>query len=41
MNKQFGMTKNIVMLDTNTQRKGIGKPTSQGKRLKKFIDTIR
>lgn len=41
MNKQFGMTKNIVMPNTNTQRKGIGKSTSQGKRLEEFIDTIR
>lgn len=41
MNKEFGMTKNIVMPNINTQRKGIGKSTSQGKRLEKFIDTIR
>jgi hypothetical protein len=37
MNKQFGMTKNIIMLNINNQRKNIGKSTSQGKRLKEII----
>jgi hypothetical protein len=41
MNKQFGMIENIIMPNTNTQRKGIGKSTSQRKRLKEIIDIIR
>jgi hypothetical protein len=33
LNKQFKMTKDIVMPNTNAQRKCIGKPTSQRKML--------
>jgi hypothetical protein len=41
MNKQFGMIENIIMPNTNTQRKGIGQSTSQRKRLEEIIDIIR